>query len=35
MRFTKKQVRIICMVIAVAMILTIGLGIVGMFSGMN
>lgn len=33
MRFSKKQIRIICWVIAGAMIAAIGAGVIGMFTG--
>lgn len=32
MRFSKKQIRIICWVIAGAMIVAIGAGVIGMFT---
>ncbi len=34
MRFSKKQLRIICWVLAAAMILVLGAGVVSMFTGM-
>ena len=34
MRFSKNQLRIICIVIAAIMILTVALGVVAIFTGM-